>query len=801
MNNSIKLLNINDIECMGAGGKAAGLHRLIQASLNVPPAYVLTADPGITEESLIREAWTALNCKTVAARSSASDEDGRNWSAAGQYESILDIDSLETLIEAVANCRASLNSSRASHYREAHGADGEGPRMNVVIQKMIAPRFAGVFFTENPLSSGNDEMILESVQGAGEELVSGRMAAVRILLNKKGKILSTDNPETQEYPSEELIRQIAGEALLFAEKENCPQDMEWCIDKEGILYWLQSRPITTEDLPSLQEFDYTVRSEDEIFTRCNIGEMIPGAVTPLTRDCFAPGIEHAMRVLYKLSGGIHKGNKDRPFVVSFSNHLIFNFTSIYGMAGRIAGASKENIEMNILGKTIDDPLPHPVASMPQQLFNALKYFSTMGKHKKYLKQLSELQESMVFSKDSNPQRAIEEWISKLPLMNKGYALHMLISAHSGFANSLLTNILEKSNPELEVNDSLLSHLLSRVEGVESAQAVADLETICDEIYQSGGSRYFPSSSDDEAARKWFESSEEKAAELYRAFMLRHGHRCIREAEFRSRGWEEEPEQIISNLREMMKIKEAGVEKQKLAPFPLENFLSGFPKGSARKSVAWALKKSRMAVREREMSKSHSIRIQYFFKREIRRIATLISDAGIIPDEDLIYFFTQNELKSLFTKNPQVLIKKAEIRRRLLKEQALCELPEIWRGKVLQAMEKEDLNTSKLLTGTPVSVGRIRGRVRIVKTAADAGRLKQGEIMVAPLTDIGWTPFYSIAGGMITEIGSALSHGSVIAREYGLPLVTNINSATQLFKNGTEIEIDGREGTVRILDAV
>jgi phosphohistidine swiveling domain-containing protein len=801
MNNSIKLLTISDTQCLESGGKAAGLHSLAQASLNVPPAFVLTGNPGVSEAALISRAWTELNCKTVAARSSASDEDGKNWSAAGQYESILDISSEEALVKAVADCTASLNNIRASHYRQEHGGSSEGPRMNVIIQKMISARFAGVFFTDNPLNSSREEMILESVQGAGEELVSGRKAAVRIHLNKKGDILSTENPEPQEYPSEQQIARIAREALLFAEKEGCPQDLEWCIDDEGILYWLQSRPITSEDIPSAEEFDYMIQSEDEIFTRCNIGEMIPGAVTPLTRDCFAPSIEHAMRVLYKSSGGIHKGNKNRPFVVSFSNHLIFNFTSIYGMAGRIAGASKENIEMNILGKTIEDPLPHPVAPMPQQIFNAMKYFSTMGKHKRFLKKLSRLKDSVRFSGSNDPHQAVDEWISKLPMMDEGYALHMLISGHSGFANSLLTNILERSNPDLEVNDSLLSHLLSRVEGVESAQAVADLDNICDELFQSAANKDFVRSSDVKAVLKWLISSEDKAADMYRAFMLRHGHRCIREAEFRSRGWEEEPEQIISNLREMLKIKENGMIRKDLPPFPLESFLSGVPKGSARNSVAWALKKSRSAVREREMSKSHSIRIQYLFKKEIRRIASVMYEAGIIPDDDLIYFFTKEELKGLFKDDPQALIKKAEIRCRLLQEQSLCELPEIWRGEVPPASEKEDYDPSKMITGTPVSVGKIRGKVRIVKTAADAGRLEQGEIMVAPLTDIGWTPYYSIAGGMITEIGSALSHGSVIAREYGLPLVTNINSATQIFTDGTEIEIDGREGTVRILDAV
>ncbi|MDC7233565.1 MAG: PEP/pyruvate-binding domain-containing protein [Spirochaetales bacterium] len=798
MNDSPRLLLINDKECLNAGGKAANLYKLTQASLTIPPACVLTGTSEKMDRALIRKAWETLDCPSVAARSSAGDEDGENSSAAGQYESVLGIDSPEKLAEGVESCTASLYSTRASAYRNS---ETPGAVMNVVVQKMINPVFAGVVFTDDPLDPSGDRMIVETVEGAGENLVSGRKAAARISLNRKGTVEEIENPENQALPGEREMAALFTEASRFAAAEGCPQDLEWCIDGEGRLYWLQARPITTEKLPAADEFDYTVRSEDEIFTRCNIGEMIPGAVTPLTRDCFAPAIEHAMRVLYSSCGGIHKGNRDRPFVVSFSNHLLFNFTSIYGMAGRIAGAGKENIEMNILGKTIDDPLPHPEAPGVIKIINALRYFSTMGRHKGYLKKLIKLKDSIHFSGSDDPVSALKEWTAKLPLMDRGYALHMLVSGHSGFANSLLTNILERSNPELEVNDSLLSHLLSRVDGVESAKAVAQLERISEEIFKNPDLLKTFQSADNRAALEELSSSPGTEGELYRAFMERHGHRCIREAEFRSLAWEEDQEPIIGNLKEMLKIREKGLEKPEPPPFPLDNFLKGFPKGPARNSVAWALNKSRRAVRERELSKSLSIRIQFFFKKELRRIAALMVSRDLLPEADLVYFLTRSELSALAEGGRQDLVRKAGIRRRLLGEQAQAEFPELWRGTVPERTEKEDYDPAKTIQGTPVSVGRIRGRVRIVRTAADAGLLEQGEIMVAPLTDIGWTPFYSIAGGMITEIGSALSHGSVIAREYGLPLVTNISSACDFLEDGTEIELDGKEGTVRILDAV
>jgi len=795
------VLSLNDKGCSRAGGKAAGLQRLIAAGMTVPSGFILTGDPSEDDRKLILKEWEKLGKPAVAVRSSASDEDSGSWSAAGQYETFLDIRTAEVLVQAVHDCTGSLHNRRADHYRQDHSSGGIRPVMNVIVQEMVDARFAGVFFSRNPLSRRNDTMVLEAVCGGGEQLVDGSLAAVRYTLSRQGEILGTENPgDTEELPVE-FIRQLVREAAWFCRLEDSPLDMEWAADRDMNLYWLQARPVTTAETPAIDEFDYRVKSDQEILTRSNIGEMIPGAVTPVTREVFGESIEYAMRRLYGSVGAIHRGNRDDRFVVSFSNHMIFNFSTIYCMVDRVLGASKEGIEMSILGRTIADPVPHKPAPKIIQFINLFRYIFTMGSHKRFLKKLVKLEKDLTFSGSREPEECFREWVRLIPVMNEAYALHMLVSGNSGFANTLLTRMLERFFPGLEVNDSLLSHLLSGVEEVESAQAVRALEEISRAIRDREGFTLLFLRLKDREAETLLRENRDTPGELYRTFLERHGHRCIREAEFRSRGWEEEPEVIIRNIRELLRKPESpGAASAGIRRFPIDDFLKEIPGGSGRRAVKWALNQSRNAVRERELSKSLSIRVHHRFKKELRYIAALLKKQNRLPDEDLIYFLTQSEMRDLIYRGETGGIGKARIRRRLLPRQEENQPPEFWRGIPPTVRPKTESAGSPVLKGTPVSTGRVSGKVRIIRTPGDAEKLRPGEIMVAPLTDIGWTPYYSIAGGMITEIGSALSHGSVIAREYGLPLVTNINGATGKLREGTLVELDGEEGTVRILEA-
>ena len=176
-------------------------------------------------------------------------------------------------------------------------------------------------------------------------------------------------------------------------------------------------------------------------------------------------------------------------------------------------------------------------------------------------------------------------------------------------------------------------------------------------------------------------------------------------------------------------------------------------------------------------------------------AELVEKAGLLPETDLIYFLTHEEIGTLIGGEAS-LVAKAVLRRKAYDIQKDLCFDDIYIGKPTPD-SFDAAQSDGVLKGLPVSNGRCEGIVHIVNSADDANRLQKGEIMVAKFTDIGWTPYYSIVNGLITEIGSSLSHGAVVAREYGLPSVVNVKGATSILKNGDRITVDASKGTIVI----
>ena len=185
-----------------------------------------------------------------------------------------------------------------------------------------------------------------------------------------------------------------------------------------------------------------------------------------------------------------------------------------------------------------------------------------------------------------------------------------------------------------------------------------------------------------------------------------------------------------------------------------------------------------------------------FKTQYARLAEQLVAAGLLPDADLIYFLTHEEIGRLIEGDSS--LQKAAVRRR--KAHAIQEglsFDDIYIGKPVADVFDVDPSDG-VMRGVPVSNGECEGIVHIVNSAEDANQLQRGEIMVAKFTDIGWSPYYSIVSGLVTEIGSSLSHGAVVAREYGLPTVVNVKGATKFLKNGDRIKMDAGKGTITIV---
>ena len=218
-------------------------------------------------------------------------------------------------------------------------------------------------------------------------------------------------------------------------------------------------------------------------------------------------------------------------------------------------------------------------------------------------------------------------------------------------------------------------------------------------------------------------------------------------------------------------------------------------------LRWLLSYSRNAVRRREKTKSMLVEVTNRFKHAYRRLAGMLAAESLLPDEDCIFFLTHEELGRLVRLRDASISAKAPLRRRVFERQQTLEFPLVFVG----APEPLEAGCGapqgeETLSGKPVSRGIVEGTARVVRTLKEASALRPGEILIAPVTDVGWTPYFNIIAGLATDVGSVISHGAVVAREYGLPAVVDLKTATRAFKTGDRVILDGDRGILRKIDA-
>ncbi len=537
-----RIVSVDQLIPGTGGGKASGLATLTRLGLSVPPAMVLL-DSNISTIPLdIKESWESFAGGSAAVRSSGSDEDGEGASAAGQYETLLNI-SPENLADAVRQCLESAANERVGTYeKELSGT--AGGNMSVVIQKMITPSRAGVIFTADPLSGADDVMVVEAVAGLGEELVSGHAEAARYTISSKdSKILDSSGKLDTAALSTELLEELRAGSVLAAADWGMPLDLEWAIDSDtGNLHWLQARPITA----LADSLDSHV-GPDELITRCNIGEMMPGAVTPLTLSTFGRSLSTGLAMYYRSFGALKRNEPDPSFIESFEEQLFMNLSSMYLMSRRVLGATPEGTELGILGYVLP---PHEIGPQDPifiRLINGFRYFGGLFAWKKKVRALEHLAKG--FRIDTHGKTATEILaqirIDHSRVMDKAVALHYAASAFSGAMNAALAMTLSGGNNISDESNRLMTELLSGVDGVESAAVLEGLEELASMLrgtdLASGLSHQI------------LMESQSEAGNYYRNFMERHGHRCIREAELREPEWALQPDHLVESLKALIEV--------------------------------------------------------------------------------------------------------------------------------------------------------------------------------------------------------------------------------------------------------
>lgn len=770
------------------GGKAEGLARLLAHGFDVPPGFVVV---GASPERLphdLDEHHLGMGGGKVAVRSSASGEDSKDASFAGQYETILGVEGPQSLRDAIERCLRSACSARALIYRDAKSGLDE-ITMNVIVQKMIDARVAGVLFTANPINARRDQVVIDAVEGLGDALVGGRVTPDHWQLARDGRVVRCEAQGSVPSLGAGELAQLLEQALLAEERFGAPLDMEWAFDREGRLWWLQARPIT--QLPSdPNELDSRPRPE-HVYTWSNIGEMMPGAVTPLTYSVTGRGIDIGMQRTYRRIGAEIPAGDELRYVGMFFGHLFINLTTLAELSAYVAGSTKKQMCLAICGRDIEEVAEPAPAPFLRRAINGARYFALLAAAVRHRKELDALRSALFLPKRGSPlqiHRAVDE---ALPTLWKAYELHLLSSASSGALSPILLGLLAKGKEPTQAHHAQVAEWLAGASRVESADIAEGIARVLDRLVDVPESKEAFASADPEAALAWLCSAEAgSAGDEFGRYLARHGHRAVRELELREKEWAIDPSPLIdslqSGLRARLQQRSAARRKPR---FPVT--------ADAHPSLRRLLPLAHAAIRSREHTKSALVEVTTRFKHAYRALGSSLAEEGFLQDADAVFFLTHRELGELLHGRRE-LADLAVRRRRVLDYQMPLRFPQLFKGKPEPYDRMAEGADHDALVGKPVSRGRVTGRARVVETLRDAAALEPGEILIAPITDVGWTPYFNLIAGLATDVGSAVSHGAVVAREYGLPAVVDLRAATQRFQTGDLVILDGDAGTLKRL---
>ncbi|MFZ5915361.1 MAG: PEP/pyruvate-binding domain-containing protein [Chloroflexota bacterium] len=757
----------------------------------------------------------------LAIRSSALAEDTADASFAGQHDTILDVRDESALMESIKRCWASLWTARASSYRSRMRSGDPDIALAVIVQHMLTADCAGVAFTVNPVS-GADEIVIEAVAGLGEALVSGQVTPDRYRLDRHSlKPLETAATRVgQPVLDADQLEQVARLAAGAQDHFGCPQDIEWACS-HGRIYLLQSRPVTTLAQPDFVTADGQLdmaallrRAQargTEIWTDDNVGEVIPDAVTPLTWSVLEPLGNDAFRSFLRRVGvrrypaaGLfghffgrvyfNQSQFQRLMRRFFPSHLSQNGSDRTGLVERGLAAlavAETGLRSLLLIPVLPRQAERLVAAIPGELRRA------------------PLPQTL-------PDEALRDEIEQWQAIGKRVmATHLAVTVFAALLYSLLDKLVGRwGEGQIET-----AHLMAGLSGMASAEMGRDLAALADEI--AGDETLVASllATSPQALSGWASSlpADHRFTRALARFLDRHGHASLREFELAYPHWREEPGYVLSLVQSHLRARQnspadprpEAQERREQASQIMHRRLSLTPRGLFfRILLHWAQRYSviRENVKYAFVAAHGHLRTLY-----LALASRLVERGALAQTSDLFYLSTQQMWAALEPSADPAATARLAIQQREQYQQTA----QTARPRIIEQRRDGSLHPLSLpgngqrpgrptdegieLHGVAASAGRTTGRARVVRHLQESTHLKPGEILVTHSTNPAWAPLLLNAGALITEVGGLLSHGAIVAREYGLPAVLNVRGATQTIRTGQLIEVDAYSGTVRLLN--
>lgn len=803
----------------------AGRARALIEEAPIPPAV----------DAAVRSAYADMGgTLPVAVRSSATAEDLPFASFAGQQDSYLDVVGADAVVEAVRRCWASLWSDRAVAYRSANGISHRDVGLAVVVQAMVDAATAGVLFTANPVTGTRTETVINASPGSGQAVVSGAVNPDQFVLDTatgavRLRTPGGTGPGRGPVLGEPRLRELTALGDRVQRLLGAPQDIEWAVDTAGRIWLTQSRPITTlYPLPEPAPEDSAAGAAAP--TRVYLcGTLFQGLTRPITpmglavlevmRNSKGPWryVNPGLRMYVDLTA-VARNKSGRAYLLSV-------LPLADGRSGAVMPALLEDPRFGVIehpfrarlrrrgtGRRVP-PTPRRTGGtektaslglilglIPAMVRSALRPAAELRRAKNYGRGLdAELRLAEPASSAQRLEfteqilgRTIDGLIgATLPGPSAGYILLAV-------ARRLLRGIAPPR--ELEAVLRGLPHNITTEMDLELWQLAV---SIGDDPVSRG--EFLAKSPEELSAAYLAGTLPPQAQSGVRGFLARYGHRAVAEIDVGMPRWFEQPDHILGMISNYLRVEdpEQAPDRQfaRAAEHAEDRIRSLVERARVRspwraRALEVCLRRVRQLAGLRELPKFYIVAVLGEMHRQLLRIGADMASAGTIADAEDVFFLDFDEIRvGLRGADLHGLVADRrrlydiELRRRRIPRLLLSD------GTDVEAAMMAKSPASGALTGTPASAGTATGRVRVILDPVGA-HLEPGDILVAPSTDPGWTPLFLTAGALVMEMGGVISHGAVVAREYGIPAVVGVPDATTRLRTGQTVTVDGAAGTIR-----
>jgi pyruvate,water dikinase len=771
-------------------------------------------------------------CAPVAVRSSAVGEDAGDASYAGLLDSVLDVDPATGLEAALKRVWASRWSARAASYARTRGKPLAA--IAVIVQRQIEARYAGVLFTRSPERDRSHEMLCEYGTGLAERLVAGAIVPARLRIDRTTCEWRRDDELTVEQPPRAQIEALADAALAAERLFGTPQDIEWAIDAAGRVWLVQSRPITTA-LPR------QAARRRIVWSNANVNENFPQPISPLLYSVVAPGYSAYFTNLGK-AFGIARWRLDgmeadlRAIVGVHAGRLYYNLSAIHRVLRQVplgerlvawfddfTGAAAPEVESRAHGAGFVRGMRDALEATWIAARTAWQYAGIGRRIVRFERCVD------AFAARSAPHRlAALDTVALRDLLRAFMRIRLerwtdaaLCDTAAMVCYGALKMAVARAVAQAEAA-SLHNDLLKGLTGLKSAEPVNALWTLAQTVRSDAALRDLFDREPVDRITDRIENDSRYAAfqRQFQDYLQQWGFRCSGELMLTTASFQERPEALLEIVRSYARESEASPQarlaRQRaeraqatarvLAAARRRRYRTWLPWPNRASGMPALIAATHAAIALRERARLKQALLYNRLRMIAREIGSRLVAAGMLTERDHVFFLTVAELDELLS--GRTMFPRDTVRLVALRSDAHSRFDELSPPDTFAAEEGQYPSFGsplpvhgKSLTrlhGISVCGGVATGRARVLTEVSQTRELTAGDILVTRQTDPGWAPAFVHIGGLVLERGGMLSHGAILAREYGIPTVVGIAGATGAVADGATVRVDGDHGDVHVL---